>query len=240
MAKAKLVIIGIIIYSIIMLILVFTVDGFNGLKFLSVYALVSSLIFGWWIGHIYVTSTEEERKTYKKSHIGIGLFLVVIMSMSFGLNQKIAILFFDTDGYAKNLQQTEATMSGSNAGQLNRFSGSALHTVMTSKEDDFPVGCNLLTPDSCEYKRMGNKDFTIKYKNGLGYPFKYYYLIYEIKSSDFYRGIDYHINLYRKNKIYVVIYLIFIVLASIIFVFVIPMLILSISKDRKYGDFKCI
>lgn len=118
-----------------MLVLVFRLDGFNDLKFLSFYALTSSLLFGWWIGHIYVTSTEEERKTYQKSHIGIGLFLVVIMSMSFGMNQKIAILFFDTDGYASELQQTQATMLGSNAGQLNRFSGSALSTVMFLKED---------------------------------------------------------------------------------------------------------
>lgn len=225
----------IILYACGILCWVFVDDGFNGLKFLSVYALFASLLFGWWVGHVYVISTEEERRTYKKSHIGIGFFLIIIMSMSFGLNQKIAILFFDIDGYAKELQQTQATMQGSNAGQLNRFSGSALHTVMFLQEDaryTFPIACNLLTADSCKYKRFSGKNFSIKYKNELGYPFKSYYLIYEIKSPGFYRGVNYHINLYNKNKKYVVLYLIFIVLASILIIFLIPVLMLSNNKPN--------
>lgn len=230
----------IVIYSVIMFILVFKLEGFNGLKFLSIYELMTSLLFAWWIGHIYVTTCDEkEKKEVRKGHIMICIFFLIIFPMSFGLNQKIAILFFDTDGYAKELQQTEATMLGSNAGQLNRLSGSALHTVMFLKEDaryTFPVACNLLTPDSCEYKNMGNNNFTIKYKNKLSYPFEHYYLIYEIKSPDFYRGDDYHINLYRENKLYAALYLIFIVLASIVFIFLIPALMLLNTKNSSNRD----
>lgn len=242
MNKYKLMIIGVVNYYVFMLVLIFLLSGFNGLKFLSVYSLVVSLFFGWWVGHIYLTTEgEKEKKDVKKGQIIICIFFLIIFPMSFGFNQKVAILFFDTDDYAKELQQTEATMQGSNAGQLNRFSGSALHTVMFLKEDKrytFPVGCNLLTPDSCEYKNMGGKDFTIKYKNELGYPFRYYYLIYEIKSPKFYRGIDYHINLYRENKLYAFLYLIFIVLASIIVVFLIPVLMLSSNKLHMIVDKK--
>jgi len=105
-------ILAIVLYAFGILCWVFVDEGFNGLKFLSVYALFASLLFGWWVGHVYVISIEEERKTYKKSQIGIGFFLLIIMSMSFGLNQKIAILFFDVDKHASQLKEAKVIMEG--------------------------------------------------------------------------------------------------------------------------------
>lgn len=84
--------------------------------------------------------------------------------------------------------------------------------------------CHLILKDDCEYGYMINQTFDIKYAHGFGYPLKYSSLIFEIKSKNYYRGVNYHINLYKTNQYYVWCFLIFVVLASMIIVFLIPYL----------------
>jgi len=214
-------ILAIVLYAFGILCWVFVDEGFNGLKFLSVYALFASLLFGWWVGHVYVISIEEERKTYKKSQIGIGFFLLIIMSMSFGLNQKIAILFFDVDKHASQLKEAKVIMEGGVKAKLNRFSGTGEFPVMKvvgSDKDGIPI-CNLLLTNGCEYGYKKGQSFNIKFVNGLGYPFKYRTIIFEMKSGSFYQNKNYYIDLYKRNKKYVVLYLILILLASILIIF---------------------
>ena len=67
----------IVIYSIAMLTFVFKLNGFNGLKFVAVYQFLVTLFFGWWIGHIYVTTDDEkEKKQVKKGHVMICIFFL--------------------------------------------------------------------------------------------------------------------------------------------------------------------
>lgn len=226
MKHSKLIVKGLMVYSIIILIWICISDDFYGLKFLSLYAFLTTWFFIWWISHIYVTTdNQDEINKIKKGHFILSIFVMLILPMSFGLNQKIAIIFFDIDKYSQELKEAEAIMKGSNGGKLNRFSGGALSTIMISKTDTFPVICNLLVKDKCQYDVKQNHKFFIKYNNGLTYPFKYYYLIFEIKGENLYRGVDYHVNLYNRNKLFAVFYLIFVVCISFFIMLLIPRLI---------------
>ena len=64
---------------------------------------------------------------------------------------------------------------------------------------DCDMRSNLLLND-CEYGYKKGESFDIKFVNNLGYPLKYRTLIFEIKSDKFYKGVDYHLGLYKKIK----------------------------------------
>lgn len=92
--------------------------------------------------------------------------------------------------------------------------------------------CDLILKDKCQYGYMMDQGFDIQYIDDLKYPLKYRYLIFNIKSPDFYRGIDYHVHLYKTNQRYVWYLIFFTIIPALIFVFLIPYL-LFLNKHRK-------
>lgn len=214
-----------ILYTIFMSFFILIKQEFDGLKFLSIYSLFISWFFTWWLIHVFKTTyNENEIKEIKKGQLYLIFFFIFIFPMAFGLNQKIAILFFDVDKYYDESKVEKAIMIGSNGGELNRFSGGALSTIMSSKNMNFPIACNLIIKEKCDYSKFYNQEFLIKYKDDLSYPFKNFSLIFEINGNGFYRGADYHIRLYKENKKYVYIYIVFILFFSVFVMLYVPRL----------------
>lgn len=221
------------LYSIFMLVLVFKLEGFNGLKFLSFYMFFVAWILAWLVKKTYLNIETENIKKFKKTQIFFAFYFFLIFPMAFELNQRLAILFFDVEKHASQLKDAEVIMEGGVKANLNRFSGTAGFPVMEvvgSNKGGIPV-CNLILLDNCEYGYMEGQRFNIKFVNGLGYPFKYNTLIFEIESNDFYRGVDYHVDIYQKNQLYVVYFILFIILPSLIITFLIPFIFYKRSKS---------
>ena len=159
---------------------------------------------------------------------------VVVVAMSTGLNKKVAILFLDIEGYVSELKQAKVIMKGGVKANLNRFSGTGVFPVMDVNNADIeatPV-CDLILKDKCQYGYMMDQGFDIQYIDDLKYPLKYRYLIFKIKSPDFYRGIDYHVHLYKTNQRYVWYLIFFTIIPALIFVFLIPYL-MFLNQHRK-------
>ncbi|MGA4852375.1 hypothetical protein [Acinetobacter haemolyticus] len=212
--------------------------GFDGMKWLTIWFFASTLFFGFWLGHFYATTPIEELKAQKKKllweHIKVGVMTVVVLAMATGLNKKVAILFLDIDGYVTELKEAKVIMRGGVKANLNRFSGTSVFPVMDVNNVDkeaTPV-CDLILKDKCQYGYMMDQGFDIQYVDDLKYPLKYRYLIFEIKSPDFYRGIDYHVHLYKTNQRYVWYLIFFTIIPALIFVFLIPYL-LFLNQQRK-------
>ena len=187
----KVIIFGLILYSSFMLIQVFTVEGYNGLKFLSFYMFVAAWFVAWWMGWLYPQADGSDIKKLKKGHLFISVYFILLFPMAFGLNQKFAILFFDVDEYAAELKSAKVIMDGGVKSNLNRFSGTDVFPVMkvaNSNEGGIPT-CNLLLLNDCEYGYKKGESFDIKFVNNLGYPLKYRTLIFEIKSALLHKGL---------------------------------------------------
>lgn len=230
---------AIIFYACGMLYWVFADANFDGMKWLTIWFFSSTLFFGFWLGHFYATTPIEELKVQKKKllweHIKVGVMTVVVVAMATGLNKKVAILFLDIEGYVSELKQAKVIMKGGSklsAGGPRR--AASTWPVMDVIEGDngwIPL-CHLILIDQCEYGYMMDQSFDIQYVKGFGYPIKYRTLIYEIKSPDFYRGIDYHVALYKTNQRYVWYLIFFTIIPALIFVFLIPYL-LFLNQQRK-------
>ena len=229
---------AIIFYACGMLYWVFADANFDGMKWLTIWFFSSTLFFGFWSGHVFSTTPIEELKAEKKGylwgHIKLGVILVMVIAMSTGLNKKVAILFLDIEGYVSELKQAKVIMRGGVKANLNRFSGTGVFPVMDVNNADIeatPV-CDLILKDKCQYGYMMDQGFDIQYIDDLKYPLKYRYLIFKIKSPDFYRGIDYHVALYKTNQRYVWYLIFFTIIPALIFVFLIPYL-LFLNQQRK-------
>ena len=229
----------IVIYVITILVWVFMDRGFDGMKWLTIWFLTSTLFFGFWLGYIYSTTPVEklksEKKGYISGHIKIGVLLVLVVAMATGLNNKVAVLFLDIDAYIPELKQAQVIMrGGSNFKPVGpRSAGGRWPTmdVLDGDKGKIPT-CHLILKDDCEYGYMINQAFDIKYADGFGYPIKNSSLVFEIKSKDYYKDVEYHINLYKTNQYYVWYFLFFVVLASMIIVFLIPYL-MFLNQNRK-------
>ena len=64
----KVIIFGLILYSSFMLIQVFTVEGYNGLKFLSFYMFVAAWFVAWWMGWLYPQADGSDIKKGEFKH----------------------------------------------------------------------------------------------------------------------------------------------------------------------------
>lgn len=218
--RKKSYVIFLILYTVSVLTWVFIDDDFIGLRWLSLYNLAIATPF--LLVDIY-SWRNESLENLKKENLFFKykiIFLTLGLSLCMHLPQKIAILFYDLNSLVQDIKVMQATKS-SNPLNFNRFSGGSFTTMANAKDDKdvSPVACNLLTKHKCEYGIALNGDKPIiEYKDNLGYPFKNYKLILSIESNTINKDIDYHLNLYRKNKIYVIFYLIFIQSASIILI----------------------
>lgn len=219
--RKKSYVIFLILYTVSILTWVFIDDDFIGLRWLSFYNLAIATPF--LLADIY-SWRNESLENLKKENLFFKykiIFLTLGLSLCMHLPQKIAILFYDLNSLVQNIEVMQATKS-SNSLNFNRFSGGSFTTMANAKDekDVSPVACNLLTKHKCEYNIVLNGDKPIiEYKDNLGYPFKNYKLIFSIESNTINKDIDYHLNLYKKNKIYVIFYLIFVQSASIVLIF---------------------
>lgn len=222
----------VVIYAFVMLAWVFMDKGFDGMKWLTIWFFASTLFFGFWLGYIYITTPIEELQAEKKGyiwgHIKLGVVLVVVIAMATGLNKKLAILFLNIDGYVTELKEAKVIMRGGvKYKPVGPRSAGGDFSVMDVNNADIEAvpTCDLILKDKCKYGYMKGEKFDIRYVDNLNYPFKYRYLIFEIKSRDYYKGVEYHVGLYKNNQRYVWYLLFFIIIPALIIVFLIPYLI---------------
>lgn len=215
-------VIFLIFYTALILAWVSIDDNFIGLRWLAFYNLAIAVPF--LLVDIYTWRNESLSSLKKENSFFIYkmIFLTFGLSLCMHLPQKIAILFYDLNSLAENTEVMQVKKS-SNPPNFNRFSGGSFTTMANAKDDKdvSPVACNLLIRHKCEYDIALNNSDTpiIEYKNNLDYPFKNYKLIFSIQSNVINKDINYHLNLYKKNQLYVIFYLIFIQLSSLVLVF---------------------
>lgn len=170
----------------------------------------------------------EAWKSYRKLSM---TFVIIIPIISMGIHQKIAVLFVNTENHVKNLSTATVEMKHWEGMKANRitasWSGYYLYVIGGQPHEFWTGRCSLSdlkTMHTCGYAQKENegKKFTVKYIDKLNYPLHHEVIIYEIKALDgsYHRDVDYHLQLYARNKRYILYYLFLVHILPMFFIYI--------------------
>lgn len=228
---AKLFLVFVMLYSYFIFRWVINDPEFDGLGiatfmslFLFLFTAFISLIFR--INVILGVDAQTIWKSYRKLAI---IFIFVLLMPA--VHKQFFVLFVSTENHTKNLSTATVEMKYWEGRKPNRITsgGSGYYLyVLDEKTQDFWHGrCSLSNLDfkhTCEYAKKENegKKFTVKYITNLNYPLHYQTMIYEIKALDgsYHRDVNYHLQLYARNKRYILYYLLLVHILPMFFIYI--------------------
>lgn len=231
----NLLIIGVLLYSILCIFLSFYLEGFNGLKFLISWTILSMISLIIFFVYIYKDKTLN-LKNIEKKHKKFVFFGMIFVLLCSGLFSKLIILSFDVDEKYEKSQLFNGRIIGFKTLGNGKKSGGtwAIVEVFPSKENDlnrYLIVCNLNILQKCNYGKYKDRIVIIKGFLGDSYPLRNKMVIYQIRSEDGNININSNqqIKIYKDNKLYLSIFIFFILFPSCYMALVIP------KKIANYG-----
>lgn len=169
---------------------------------------------------------QQHWKKYRKLAT---LFILIFPILGAGVHQKIAVLFVNTENHVKNLSTATVEMRYYKGIPPSRISaggaGYRLYAIDGKSNNSWSGTCSLSNLQGvCEYAKKENegKKYFIKYIDKLSYPLHYEVMIYEIKALDgsYHRDVNYHLQLYARNKRYILYYLLLVHILPMFFIYI--------------------
>ncbi|MCR4532751.1 hypothetical protein [Acinetobacter venetianus] len=215
-----------IVYSIVVLYLVTSDEGFCGIRFLSIW----SVVLMWLLIALFINTgkiknkTVEEIEKYKKSRkYYVGLFLI-LMPVAMELPDKLGILlFYNVSADISEMKDFIVEVNGYRKTGTSR-QGGKFWAVVKTEDNGYRMICNLIVLADCEYGKYKGEIFKVKAIIGESYPIKNNMIIYEMIRSNGYKLVDYNsqVKLYERNREFIFNFLFFIYIPSVCFSLVVP------------------